>query len=232
MCGRYSITTPVEAMRDVFGFVDPPRNLPPRYNAAPTQALPVIREVRTGERELASLHWGLIPRWARDRTIAAKLINARGETVDEKPSFREAFRQRRCLVPADAFYEWKSKGAVKQPYRVHLPNDRLFAFAGLWETWRPAKSDPHIESFTIVTTDASPEIAEIHHRMPVILPEDAYAGWLSPESDSSALKSLLVPYQGEILAHPVGLAVNNVRNDGPECAAPAKEQAPAQGALF
>ncbi|MCP4330697.1 MAG: SOS response-associated peptidase [Alphaproteobacteria bacterium] len=219
MCGRYSITTPVEAMRALFDFSGPGLNLRPRYNAAPTQALPVVRQRDAdggGDRELVLLHWGLVPSWAKDIKIASRLINARAETAAEKPSFRSAMRHRRCLVPADGFYEWKTIDGRKQPFRVSRPDGGPFAFAGLWESWHPDRDD-RLESFTILTTAASAALADIHPRMPVILPSAAYAAWLDPDAQTAALGNFLIAYEGDLDATPVSTAVNNVRNDSPAC---------------
>src|SRR5262245_7413275 len=179
MCGRFSITDPDEALRALFGYNAPPLDLAPRYNVAPTQSVPVVRLNREGKRAIATMRWGLIPYWAKDAKIGAKMINARAETVGSNSAFKMAFKTRRCLVLADGFYEWQQaqakKGVTKQPYRVVLgdaSHARPFAFAGLWERWRdPAagKDAPPLDSFTIITTDAAPAIAHIHDRMPVML---------------------------------------------------------------
>jgi len=227
MCGRYSITTPVEAMRGLFGFAGPGLNLQPRYNAAPTQVLPVVRRVADGDdRELVLLRWGLVPSWAKDIKIAARLINARAETVAEKPSYRTAFRRRRCLVPADGFYEWKKAGGGnKQPFRIRLPDGGPFAFAGLWERWQPEGGEA-VESFTIVTTEAALGIRDIHARMPVILPPADYRPWLDPAATPDGLGALLRPYEAALEADPVSTAVNSVRNDTPDCLEPVTEISP------
>jgi len=231
MCGRYSITTPVEAMRALFRFVGPPPNLAPRYNAAPTQALPVVRrDGADDERSLAMLHWGLIPSWARDEKIASRLINARAETLADKPSFRSAFAKRRCLVPADGFYEWRNEKGRKQPYRIRRPDGSVFAFAGLWESWS-GKPDP-VETFTIVTTEAAPSIAAIHPRMPVILPEAAYRIWLDPTADRHRLQDLLRPYDGPLESYAVGSRVNTPATDDPSCFDPPTEEPGHQAGLF
>ncbi|MGE0735403.1 MAG: SOS response-associated peptidase [Alphaproteobacteria bacterium] len=236
MCGRYSITTPEEALRALFEYGGPPRNLRARYNAAPSQELPIVRRKPRGERVLDVARWGLIPSWAGESAVARNLINARADTVAAKPSFRTAFRERRCLVPADGFYEWQGEGAGKQPYRIELPGRAPFAFAGLWESWTPtadtalAGAGHALESFAIVTTDASPTIAAIHHRMPVILPEPAWQTWLDPDSSASTLQNLLVAYVGPIEAYKVSRRVNNVRNDDETCLAPLDEATPAPAA--
>lgn len=209
MCGRYSLTSPIEGLRALFDFDELP-NLQPRYNIAPTQGVVVVRERHAGGRELTAMRWGLVPSWAKEVGGGPPLINARAETVAEKPSFRAAFARRRCLVPADGFYEWKKTAqGPKQPYRIALPDDAPFAFAGIWEHWQDAQGS-ELESCAIVTTEASPQIAEIHSRMPVILPPDAYEGWLAAPDTG-----LLKPYAGELRAYPIGRAVNKVANDDP-----------------
>lgn len=199
----------------------PAQNLAARYNVAPTQEVGVVRAAEGGRR-LSMLRWGLLPPWAKDAAIAARLINARAETVAEKPSFRSAFRSRRCLVPADGFYEWRKEGKAKQPYRIHLPDDALFCFAGLWESWRvpegialPASyrglgPGDEIESFTIITTEAAATIAHIHGRMPVILKPTDFDSWLTGAGDYHAL---LRPYDGPLMAEPVSTRVNKPAND-------------------
>jgi len=224
MCGRYSITTPVEALREAFRFSGPPINLAPRYNAAPTQDLPIVRLSADGsERQLAVLRWGLVPSWATDPAIGNRLINARAETVAEKPSFRSAFRSRRCLVPADGFYEWRKIGGHKQPYRICRPDGAPFAFAGLWERWASEQATP-LETFTILTTEATAELSPIHGRMPVILPTASYDAWLNPNMRRADLTALLTPYPGALDVYAVDTRVNNARNDDPACIAPAAEQ--------
>lgn len=219
MCGRYSITTPLEAMCQLFD-VESGLNLRPRYNVAPTQEVPVVRAA-DGGRELTTMHWGLVPFWAKDRSVAAKMINARAETVAERPAYRQAFRSRRCLIPADGFYEWRTEGKAKQPWRLRFADGAPFAFAGLWEHWKG--SDSELTSCTILTTTANEALRPIHPRMPVILPRTAYERWLA-EPDAG----LLQPWGGAPLtAYRVSRDVNNVRNDGPACFAPAAGDQPA-----
>ena len=164
MCGRYSITTPVEALSRLFRFTGPLPNLRPRYNVAPTQQVPIVRRARDNSaRELAQMRWGLIPFWAKDMSIGYKLINARAEGIDAKPSFREAFKRgRRCLIAADGFYEWEKKGTPKQPWRITLEDGEPFAFAGLWEHWEKAPGGVPVESCTIITTAANALVAKLH----------------------------------------------------------------------
>lgn len=226
MCGRYSLTTVPEAMRALFGFENLP-NLPPRYNIAPTQTAAVVRLDETGARELAMLRWGLIPSWSKDASMGAKMINARSETVAEKPSFKGAFRERRCLIPADGFYEWRTEDGRKQPFRIGMKGGTPFAFAGLWESWTATATSTGInegdtvETFTIITGEANEKLRPIHARMPVILPPEAFDSWFDAANDQETLLSLLRPYPVEPMAfYRVGTAVNNVRNDDPSCTEP------------
>ena len=232
MCGRYSITTPVEGLRQIFLFEELP-NLAPRYNVAPSQEVPAVRLEEDGKRHLRLLRWGLIPSWAKDRKIGYKTINARAETVAEKPAFRSAFRRRRCLLLADGFYEWRSEENGKQPYRIVMADGAPFAFAGLWETWRDPEGGEAVESCSIVVTDANERLREIHHRMPVILPTEAQASWLDPESGREDLEALLRPYPGEAMeAFPVSTLVNKPANDDPRCLEPQVASPPEQPSLL
>ena len=220
MCGRYSLISPVESVVRLFG-LDCRPNLPPRYNIAPNQEVPVVRD-RGGGRTLDYMRWGLVPPWAKDAAIGQRMINARAETVMEKPSFRNAFRLRRCLIPADGFYEWqvRAKGP-KQPYRICREDGAPFAFAGLWETWGDGGED-ELFTCTIITTEANRTLGEIHQRMPVILGERNFSAWLDTTcDDSKALHMMLTPAIEELLVfYPVSMLVNNVRNDGTDCIAP------------
>jgi putative SOS response-associated peptidase YedK len=219
MCGRYSLTTPVEALRRLFRFEQLP-NLAPRYNIAPTQQAPVVRAAGAG-REIVMLRWGLVPAWAKE-IAGAPLINARGESVAEKPSFRGAFAKRRCLVPADGFYEWPVRpDKVKQPWRIGRRDNAPFAMAGLWDAWR-APDGANVESFTIVTTAASGEIAPLHDRMPVILATSDHDLWLNATSPRGETLALLRPFPAnELTAYAVSTRVNKVANDDAACIAPA-----------
>lgn len=221
MCGRYSLTTPSEALADMFD-AGPLDSFPPRYNIAPTQHVPVVRLDPDSRREWAMLRWGLIPSWAKDPAIGNRMINARAETAAEKPSFRAAMRRRRCLVPTDGFYEWQKSGNQKQPMRIELADGKPFAFAGLWEHWQSPAGDA-VETFTILTTEASADLSAIHHRMPVILAPEHYQVWLEVGSgDVEIVLPLLAPYQAErLVARPVSRHVNNPRNDDPRCLEPA-----------
>ncbi len=221
MCGRYSITTAPEALRALFAFEGQP-NLAPRFNVAPTQSVPVVRRQDDGSRQLSQLRWGLVPFWAKDLSIGAKMINARAETVAEKPSFRQAFAKRRCLIPADGFYEWRPGKAAKgpkQPFRIEFEGRQPFAFAGLWESWGSRSEGTRIESVTIVTTDANETLRSLHHRMPVILGPDVFESWLAPETQSEELLALLRPYPdhdgsyGDLSFYAVSTRLNKATND-------------------
>lgn len=222
MCGRYTQTHSAESLARAFQLADvPPQE--PRYNIAPAQPVaaaigPNPSETASATRAFKMLRWGLIPSWAKDAKIGAKLINARAETVADKPSFRAAFRRRRCLVVADGFYEWQNQGGQKQPFYIRLKEASPFAFAGLWEHWQDAAGEL-IESCTILTTAANEMMQPIHPRMPVILNPKDYDLWLDPQvQDVEVLKPLLVPYRAEaITAYRVNLKVNNARYDRPDC---------------
>ena len=229
MCGRFTLRTPLTQLAKQFQFdldaalVD----TGPRYNIAPTQDIAAVR-VREpgGRRELALLHWGLIPSWAKDTKIAGSTINARSETIAEKPAFRSAFKRRRCLVLMDGFYEWKRVGKTKQPYLYEIDGGKPFALAGLWETWHGAKGSegPPLESCSLITTEPNKLAAEVHDRMPVILDAVDYAQWLDPAvQDRETLEKLLVPFDaGRMTARPVSTYVSNARNQGPQCVEPVK----------
>jgi putative SOS response-associated peptidase YedK len=242
MCGRFTAAAPPELIAEAFDLSELP-NLEPRYNIAPTQEVPVVRDLpQGGGRRLDLLRWGLIP-YGTDPTApagAGVLINARAETVDEKPSFRTAFLRRRCLVVSDGFYEWKRLPGGKQPYYLKLRSGRPFGFAGLWDRWEPEDREP-VESCTILTTEPNSLVRPIHDRMPVILGPDAYDLWLDPTPGRTArLKGLLRPFgDDEMVAFPVSPLVNRTENDSPECIealrdAPAAPEAPQaeQGELF
>jgi putative SOS response-associated peptidase YedK len=215
VCGRY--VSPGEAAIERFWHLGHGggKAFGPRYNAAPTQALPVVRARAGGGRELALLRWGLVPSWAKDPAIGARMINARAESLAERAAFRAAFRRRRCLVPMAGFYEWKKAGGRKLPYYVHPLNAELFAAAGLYEFWPGRDGAEPIESYAIITTNANEMMARIHNRMPAILHERDHDAWLDPENArADALARLLGPYPAEEMrAYPVSTRVNNVRND-------------------
>ncbi len=220
MCGRFSLHTSGPALAEQFHLPDIPA-LAPRYNIAPTQDVAVVRQQEAG-RTLAHMRWGLIPGWAGDPAIGARMINARAETVVEKPAFRVAFIRRRCLIPADGFYEWQRTAGQKQPFFFHLRRQQPFAFAGLWETWRSVDGTV-IDSCTLLTTEANGVLCPIHMRMPVILQPDDYARWLDPAlCQPDPLLALLRPYpEAEMSVYPVSTYVNRATNDDPQCIAPA-----------
>jgi len=221
MCGRYILTITGEVLARAFDLHETPE-LSPRYNIAPTQDAPVIREIG-GVRRLELLRWGLVPSWARDPSIGQRLINARSETAASKPSFRSAIRRRRCLVPSDGFYEWQKTPAAKQPWLIRMRDGGPFAMAGLWETWRPEAGEA-LETFTILTTKPNQVVAPLHGRMPVILPPGSWERWLDPAiDDPSKLSPLLEPYPPEeMAAHPVTRAVGSPAFDMPACIEPVK----------
>ncbi|MBP9591052.1 MAG: SOS response-associated peptidase [Steroidobacteraceae bacterium] len=221
MCGRFAFYSPHEAVSRLFGVADAPA-VEPRYNIAPTQFIAAVREREDRRRGLGLLYWGLVPSWSKDRAIGARMINARGETLREKPSFRSAYRRRRCLVLADGYYEWQRSGAVKQPFFISLASGEPFGMAGLWETWSdPAGGDP-FESCCIVTTAPAAAVAHVHDRMPVIVDPADYAEWLDPANQSvDELDRLLVPSRNPGLnARPVSRRVNDARNQGADLVAP------------
>lgn len=235
MCGRYSITITPDMLYRLFG-VEFRGNLEPRWNMAPTQAAPVIHLGHSG-RSATMMRWGLVPPWAKDTVGGARMINARAETVAEKPAFRAAYRRRRCLVPADGFYEWKTEGGIKQPWRVERSDQAPFAFAGLWELWEGHGEGSALLTFTILTTEANAAIREIHHRMPVMLFDpQQFETWLA--GDMRAVEALLRPSDPEaIKAYRVSPRVGNVRHDDasliePVAAPPPNLREPQQGSLF
>ncbi len=212
MCGRYTITSAPEAIRALFWYADQP-NLPPRYNIAPTQPIAIVRR-QEGERHFALVRWGLIPSWVKDPSIFALLINARGESVIDKPAFRNAMKRRRCLVPADGFYEWKPVGGRKQPYYIHAKSGVPLAFAGLWETWEGPNGE-EVDTAAIVTTRANRALSPIHDRMPVIVPPEAFDLWLDCANvDAVTASALIAPAPEDLLeVYPVSTAVNRTAND-------------------
>jgi putative SOS response-associated peptidase YedK len=217
MCGRFTLkASPTELAASFELFREPEWG--PRFNVAPSQPIGGIRNV-DGQREWSLLRWGLIPSWAKDEKIGYRMINARGETVHEKPSFRAAFKRRRCLIPVDGFYEWKAVGEgrskPKQPFHIRRTDQQVFAFAGLWECWT-SPDGSEVESCTIVTTSANSLLAQIHDRMPVILDPDEYDVWLDTDVKAEALQQLLDPHSTDTLEmYPVGFEVNNARTERP-----------------
>jgi putative SOS response-associated peptidase YedK len=220
MCGRFNLRTPARDLVEIFQLLREPE-LTPRYNIAPTQPVAAVRQVGKF-RELSLLRWGLVPSWSKDPKAGPPLINARAETIATKPAFRSAFKRRRCLIPADGFYEWqKTEAKAKQPFHIRMKNEHPFAFAGLWEHWEGGDSSA-IESCTIVTTTANDVLRSIHDRMPVILQEGDYDRWLDPKlEDVPTLERLLRPYPtDEMTAYPISTLVNSPRNESAECIEP------------
>jgi putative SOS response-associated peptidase YedK len=221
MCGRFTLFEADKILSREFGVSGIPL-LSPRYNIAPSQPVAAVRAAPAGTgREFALLRWGLIPSWSKDPAIGNRLINARAETVREKPSFRNAFRRHRCLIPASGFFEWQRRERGKQPFFVHMRDERLFAFAGLWDRWESPDKGV-IETCTILTTAANTVLAPIHDRMPVIVPRGEYERWLDPSlKDLDSLTPLLVPFPpDEMLAFPVSPRVNAPSTDDEGCIAP------------
>ncbi|HEX2329555.1 MAG TPA: SOS response-associated peptidase [Candidatus Angelobacter sp.] len=232
MCGRYRLTAKERYIAEHFGVDEAEVHWSARYNLAPTQEVAVIRQDRKEpKRHFSLMRWGLIPYWSKDASIAARTINAMAETVAEKPTFRDAVRKNRCLIPADGFYEWKKLGAKeKQPYNIGMRDDGLFAFAGLWDRWKTPGGDIW-ETCSVITTDANSLLQPIHTRMPVILKPEDYDSWLDPGiQDPVRVEDLLKPFDAQRMKiYPLSSRVSNVNNDDPECireVPPAAEAAP------
>jgi len=226
MCGRFTARLTWQQLHDLYNITAPdigPRqnelDLKPRYNVAPSQKVPIVRLDKDGNRELAMLRWGLIPFWAKDDRIGYKTINARAETVATAPSFRAAFKKRRCLVPASGFYEWKKfEDGSKQPYLIQMRDGAPFSFAGLWERWD--KAEAPVETFTIITGEPNSLVAELHDRMPVILDPDDYEAWLAA-ADTAIPQAMLQPFPAQLMtAFPVSKRVNSPKNDDPDIMTP------------
>lgn len=235
MCGRYTLSVSAAALAEQFAeqfgvAADVPSDLPARYNIAPTQNVIAVRSPAAApqasskrqtspEREAALLRWGLVPAWAKDPSMGARLINARAETVAEKPAFRQAFRERRCLIPATGFYEWqRQESGRKQPFYFRLKSGGVFAFAGLWESWREPGSGEMIQSCTLLTTEANDVLRPVHDRMPVMLHADDYDAWLGERADNEDRARLLRPYPAEeMTAYPVSTHVNKPQHDDQSC---------------
>jgi putative SOS response-associated peptidase YedK len=218
MCGRFTLRAGATDVASHFGLDDVPDLLGSRFNIAPSQSVAVVRLDDTGRRTLRMDKWGLIPAWSKEAKIGFRLTNARAETVSEKPAFRSAFKSRRCLIPADGFYEWLAiTSKQKQPYHFHRIDGALLGFAGLWERWTNPESQV-IESCTIITTSANGVVKPIHDRMPVILDPADYGQWLDPRAGADDLRALLRPFGDEAMTTiAVSNFVSNVRNQGPEC---------------
>jgi putative SOS response-associated peptidase YedK len=223
MCGRFTISAKSEQIRKEFKTaVSDSLTLEPRYNIAPSQMIGVVFEPEE-ERILSELKWGLVPSWSKEARAAKGLINARAETLVEKPSFREAFRKRRCIIPASGFYEWQKSGSgAKQPFYFYLKDKDVFGFAGLWEEWLDKQTGELLETCTIITTEANAVLKPVHDRMPVILKPDSYDLWLDKNlEDAGKLQELLMPYPaGEMSSHPVSRSVNTPETNSPDLITP------------
>jgi putative SOS response-associated peptidase YedK len=214
MCGRFAFYSPSEATAALFGVESAP-HIEPRYNIAPTQYIAAIRRTAEGDgdNELSKFRWGLVPSWAKDPSIGNRMINARAETVAEKPSFRTAYRKRRCLVLADGFYEWHTENNIKIPYFISLASGDPFAFAGLWEHWQSKETEENFQTTTIITTAANEFLSQLHHRMPIVLEPGNAMRWL--DGDTQLLDEVTTS-PPEFQAWPVDRMVNNARNESPE----------------
>ena len=229
MCGRYTLTSAPEAIRALFRYLEQP-NFPPRFNIAPTQPIAIVR-LMDGKRQFALVRWGLLPSWVKDPKAFTLLINARGESVCDKPAFRAAMKRRRCLIPADGFYEWQAVAGRKQPFYVRAKSGAPFAFAGLWETWEGPNGE-ELETAAIVTTNANRTLAPIPDRMPVVVPPEAFDLWLNGAAvDATTAAALITPAPENFFeAYPVSTHVNRVANDDPKLVEPlvaGAEQEPA-----
>ena len=234
VCGRYRLSRRKQIIEEHFECVSGDEDWSPRYNVAPTQPVPIIRQhPKEPRRELSLVRWGLIPWWAKDASGAAKMINARSETAATLPAFRDALKTRRCVVPADGFYEWLRSGKEKQPYCFEVNDGELFAFAGLWERWKHPSGD-WIKTCAILTTTPNAVTAQVHDRMPVILHPDTYDLWLDPGfTNVTAVSAMLKPYDALTMrSYPVSTRINHAANDDPECSAPVTAESPSQGQLF
>ena len=222
MCGRYRLSRRKQLVDEYFHSVSEAEDWSPRYNVAPTQSVPVIRQnPKEPVRQLSLMRWGLIPSWATDPSVGVRMINARSETANVKPAFRDALKSRRCLIPADAFYEWSRVGKAKQPYCFEVNEGELFAFAGIWDRWRDPGGHT-VETCSILTTTPNTLTSAVHDRMPVIIDPDAYDLWLDPGmKDVGAASELVKPYDSRLMrCYPVSTRVNHVANDDEECSAP------------
>jgi putative SOS response-associated peptidase YedK len=221
MCGRYRLSRRKEVLGEHFGADFSEMDWEPRYNIAPTQAVPVVRRDQQGALRASLMRWGLIPSWATDASLGARTINARAETAASKPSFREPLQRKRCLIPADAFYEWKRVVKAKQPFCFEVGDRAIFAFAGLWDSWR-GPDGQSVESCTILTTTPNELLADMHDRMPVILARECRDSWLDPSmQDAGAAVALLTPLDAHLMRrYTVSTRVNSVANDDPDCSAP------------
>lgn len=214
MCGRYTLTSSPEEISEHYGLSIDPAAFTPSYNIAPAQDAPVIRYFNGIGRRLDRIKWGLVPSWSKDIKISSRLINARSETIAEKPAFRSAFKKRRCLIPTNGFYEWKPGHAGKQPYWIGLQDRSIFSFAGIWEVWTDKESGHELETFSIITTSPNKKIKALHDRMPVIVPEEKYKYWLDATSTPDGLVNIMIPFESDnIVLYPVSRLVNNPANN-------------------
>lgn len=234
MCGRFFLARLVERVADEFGatitdvIASTAPSLPspnnPRYNIAPSQRVLVVRAHADGERRLAPVRWGLIPHWSRDESIGSRLINARSETAREKPAYRDAMRHRRCLVPADGFYEWKRTAGSKRPMLIRRADGRSLAMGGLWESWSDPQTENTIETLAVLTCAPNALMGTIHDRMPVLLEPEHWDAWLDPATDMDAIAPMLAPApDGVLKAHPVSSRVNSPSNDDPGLIEPVED---------
>lgn len=230
MCGRYTLTASPEAIRNFFRYAEQP-NFPPRYNIAPTQPIAVVRLINR-QRQFALMRWGLLPSWVKDPKSFSLIVNARGEGVLDKPAFRAAMKRRRCLIPADGFYEWKAGGPRKQPFYIHAKSGEPLAFAGLWETWTGPNGE-ELDTVAIITTDANRTVNLLHDRMPVIVPPEAFDLWLDSDNvDATTAAALIMPAPDSLLeVWPVSTDVNRVANDNAHLIEQVAEQAPLSDAV-
>lgn len=224
MCGRFSLASTPDEIREEFGLAELGPDVVPRYNVAPQTPVLAIGLSREGERRVGLLRWGLVPWWAKDAAVGQRMINARAETLTSKPAFREAFERRRCLILADGFYEWRRADGRKVPMRIRLPDGRPFAFAGIWEKWKGEEGEP-LYTCAIVTSAPNRQIAHIHDRMPVILDAEGREAWLDPAVQAPDLMRLLRPYAGALDAYEVSTVVNAAANDVPACIEPVQRAA-------
>jgi putative SOS response-associated peptidase YedK len=231
MCGRYALSTPPEVLAELLRIHSIHLALLPRYNIAPTQDVPVVRQGRGGAREMVPMRWGLIPSWAKDASIGSKLINARSESAADKPAFRSAFRRRRCVIPASGFYEWKKAGGAKQPHYIERADGAPLLMAGLWESWPDPARGTRVDSCTILTTPANEALSALHNRMPAVLEPEECDAWLEESSDDpEKLRQSLRPAAERVLTfYPVSARVNSPHHDDPsllDCVSPPASDAP------
>jgi putative SOS response-associated peptidase YedK len=224
MCGRFTLATPADEIREELGLDDAGEDWPARYNIAPQQDILIVGRTEEDLLRPGWARWGLVPFWARDPKIGQRMINARAESLLSKPAFRDALRARRCLIPADGFYEWRRVAGGKQPVRFHLADDRLFTFAGIWDRWKDADGTS-LFTCAIITTAPNDAVRPVHDRMPVIVPREAREAWLDPSADDDSLIGVLKPYPGtDLIGYAVSARVNSVANDDADCIEPFEER--------